>query len=165
MKTAILIFAYGLAGFSNVAVNTLYPPAATVLKLQDTEKFAGSSPGGNFVKKFLTIPADENVELIRWNISLERNHTFTLQCAYGKMQQGSQNFIGGVSQNAVSVNWGVEMGSKSDPDAIVYRLTSQSGTSIDLVRMDENILHLLFRDGSLLIGDGGQSYTLNKIKN
>lgn len=165
MKATILILAFCLAGLFNQAVKTLFLPVAAALEVQEDEKFSGSTPGGSFVKKFLSIPAGENIEMIRWNVSLKHAHTFTLQYAYGKMQQGTPNFIGGGAQKTVSGKWIVEKGLKGNPDAIVYKLTSEAGTSIDLVRLDENILHLLFRDGSLLIGDGGQSYTLNKLRN
>ena len=46
---------------------------------------------------------------------------------------------------------------------VIYRLTpASSGPALDFVRLDEGLLHLLDKEGKLMIGHGGWSYTLNR---
>ena len=55
------------------------------------------------------------------------------------------------------------MRKSAKPDRVVYRLTAdKSQRSLSFVKIGDNLLHLLNPDGSLMVGNGGWSYTLNR---
>jgi hypothetical protein len=54
--------------------------------------------------------------------------------------------------------WTIVKGAKFNADAVVYELKG----AVSLFKVDQNLLHVLNRDRSLMIGTGGWSYTLNR---
>ena len=132
--------------------------------LQKEENFVGGTPAGGYVRKFLKIPFDKELELIRWQLSLQPDHSFKLACSFGVIQPNTMNFKGGGEQVSITGKWTTEKGIKNNPASIVYTLESDQGASIRMVKMDDRVFHLLFSDKSLLIGNGGWSYTLNKSR-
>jgi len=60
-------------------------------------------------------------------------------------------------------SWGIARGTRSDPEAVVYRLQPDSFRPFVLfLRADENHLFLLDRERSLLVGNARFSYTLSR---
>ena len=55
-------------------------------------------------------------------------------------------------------------GTKTNPKALVYRLNPDiPELSLDLIVLSGKLLHVLDREGELMIGDEFQSYTLSRI--
>src|SRR5262245_47821394 len=116
--------------------------------------FAGSTPCDDSIRQLLQIPAGVAADLIQWQLTL-RNEPKTLaaacyelHCKYGQ----------GATAKTVERQgrWRITKGAKSNPGATVYEL--DGGPS--LLRVDDSVLHVLNRDGSLMVGGGGWSYTL-----
>jgi hypothetical protein len=64
---------------------------------------------------------------------------------------------------ALRGTWDLGKGAKAWPEAAVYRIhQKESERSLAFVKVGEHLLHLLNPDGSLAIGGGGWSYTLNR---
>jgi hypothetical protein len=61
---------------------------------------------------------------------------------------------------AKSGKWEITTGTKSNPQAAVYRLSG----GVALAKIDEDLLHLLDSDGGLMTGNGGWSYSLNRLE-
>ncbi|MDB4919021.1 MAG: hypothetical protein JWQ54_1004 [Mucilaginibacter sp.] len=81
-------------------------------------------------------------------------------------EQSGPGFIGGGKKAEAEGRWIITKGTKANRNAVVYQLNPGKGKSaIFFVKMDDNILHLLYSDKSLMIGNSGWSYTLNRIKN
>lgn len=60
--------------------------------------------------------------------------------------------------------WAIVKGTKSDPKAIVYELRPPDPQAfLSLLKVDDNILFILGKDGSPLVGNADFSYTLNRI--
>jgi hypothetical protein len=60
-------------------------------------------------------------------------------------------------------NWAIVKGTKTDPDANVYQLySSRSQVAVSFVKMSEDLLHVLTRDQTLMVGNAAWSYTLNR---
>jgi hypothetical protein len=134
--------------------------------------YSGSSPCGNFIKPLLNIPLNEDCDRIKWNITLYRDSkthqptTFKLSCIFGMQEQGGPGFIGGGKRVEAGGRWIITKGTKANRNAVVYQLNLKKDKSaIFFVKMDDNILHLLYSDKSLMIGNSGWSYTLNRIDN
>ncbi|MFI5130725.1 MAG: hypothetical protein ACHQFX_12065 [Chitinophagales bacterium] len=62
--------------------------------------------------------------------------------------------------------WKMLQGTATDPGAIIYQLEPDSGKtpSLTFLKADDNILFLLDKDGTFLVGDEYTSYTLNRGK-
>jgi len=54
-------------------------------------------------------------------------------------------------------------GTATDPDAIIYTLDpDKSATSIQFVKLSDQLLHLLDKSKRLMVGSPAWSYTLNR---
>jgi hypothetical protein len=88
---------------------------------------------------------------------------YELHSAYGFPKQGTPWLAEGAIQIDLEGTWAIVRGTKTDPDAVVYQLNPDNErASIYLLKLDENILHVLYRDRSLMVGNAAWSYTLNR---
>ncbi|MEZ4904293.1 MAG: hypothetical protein R2822_22350 [Spirosomataceae bacterium] len=134
-------------------------------------RFVGSSPCGNAIRSLLKMPTDTACDFMKWNLMLYQDPTtqqptkFKLSVSYGVYQNNTSNFAGGGSQFETEGKWAIGKGTKTNPEAIIYQLNpDQAEKSMSFVKMDDNVIHLLYNDGSLMIGNAGHSYTFNKAK-
>jgi hypothetical protein len=128
-------------------------------------QFAGSSPCGDSVRRMLGIPESSGSDLIQWKLTLHQDPKseapteYKLQCDYGATVPGSP----GIGKAKATVKregrWQIKKCTKSQTNTVVYDL---AGTGA-LVKIDHGILHVLNADGSLMVGNGGWSYTLNRV--
>ena len=117
--------------------------------------FVASTPGDESVKTIFGISAEKKIDFIKWNLSLNQDQTFTLDINFGESQPNTNGFKGGGEKLAFAGKFTF----KND----VYELRSGNlSAPIYLVKMNENLIHLLTSDGKLMTGNGGWSYTLNK---
>jgi hypothetical protein len=62
--------------------------------------------------------------------------------------------------------WSIATGTNSDPDAEVYQLHAEdSQIAVSFVKLSDDILHVLNRDQTLMLGNAAWSYTLNRTDN
>ena len=118
------------------------------------------------------IPEDTDCELMIWKIFLYQDSaqgiptTYTLESAYGPSQPNSTGPAGGGIPISMEGQWAVVTGTKSDPEAEVVQLFSEgSEVAVSFVKMGEDLLHVLNRDGTLMVGNAAWSYTLNRTDN
>lgn len=128
--------------------------------------FVGSTPGDKLIKSQLTIPLDKEVDFIRWNLILNETtsnqNTFSLKTTFGVSQPNTLGFK--VEEKLAFEGTYVITPSKNKIlHGIIYYLKSNSLPSeIMMVKLNENIFHLLTPQHRLMIGNGGWSYTLNR---
>jgi hypothetical protein len=118
------------------------------------------------------IPEDTDCELMIWKIFLYQDSaqgmptTYTLESAYGPSQPNSTGPAGGGTAISMEGQWEVATGTKTDPKAEVVQLFSEgSEVAVSFVKMGEDLLHVLNRDGTLMVGNAAWSYTLNRTDN
>jgi hypothetical protein len=71
-------------------------------------------------------------------------------------------FMNGGTTVNMQGKWSVSKGTATDPEAIVYTLDpDKPATSIQFVKLTDQLLHLLDKSKRLMIGNPGWSYTLN----
>lgn len=118
--------------------------------------FAASTPCSEGTRPVPGIPREGGCELIKWELRFS-DGSYTLDCNYGIPKQGTRGFIGGGKRLHREGRWKRE-GNKVvlDPD--------RPAESISFLRLNENLLHLLDSSGRLMVGNGGWSYTLNRIQ-
>jgi hypothetical protein len=128
--------------------------------------FVGSTPGDELIKSLLTIPAANEVDFIRWNLTLSdsksNQNTFTLNIGFGVAQPNTLGFK--VEEKRTFEGTYRVAQSKNDilHGVIYYFKSSALPSEIMMVKLNENILHLLTPQHHLMNGNGGWSYSLNR---
>lgn len=127
--------------------------------------FAGSSPCGAPIRQLLGIPPDAAADLMQWRLTLYQDAAtrapsrYELRYAYGSTAPGRPGIASNVRTEARQGQWTAGTGTRSNPDAVVYEL----GGGLSLYAVDAGVLHVLNPDRSLMIGNGGWSFTLNRM--
>jgi hypothetical protein len=131
--------------------------------------FVASTPCSHGTKPIPGIPLNNDYDFIKWDLRLYEHESaktpshFTLHCTYGMSQQGSTGFVGGGSIVDLEGDCTIRKGMPSNTNAIVYQLTDRkSGKTISLVKLSDDLLHLLDSDLRLMIGTAAWSYTMNR---
>jgi hypothetical protein len=127
----------------------------------------GSTPGDKVMKSILGIPASMNIDFIRWNLSLmDRDTTpakFTLSIVYGISQPNTTGFMGGGKKRMIKGTYTVSKEGNEKIHGEIFKLKSyQIPKIISIVKLDENLFHLLTPTNELMVGNGGWSYSLNR---
>ena len=113
--------------------------------------YIGSTPANSVVRAFLGIPLSDSVDFIKWKFVVQGSK-YTLQCRYGIGKPNTDDFINRGKR--------IEFDGQLRKENNYYRL--QNGDKIlNVVELNNSLLHLLNDDKSLLVGTGGWSYTLN----
>jgi hypothetical protein len=137
-------------------INAIFLPVLLIAcsaKTQD-KTYIASTPAALVVRIFLDIPITDSVDFIRWNLRFQ-NDQYMMQCNYGIGKPNTNGFIG--NGKKISLN------NRFRKEKNYYQL--QNGNKIlKVIELNTNLLHLLDDDNSLLVGNGGWSYTLNNTK-
>jgi len=92
--------------------------------------------------------------------------TYTLESAYGVPQPNTPGLAEGGTPIAMEGKWAIVKGTKIDPEIEVYQLYSEdSQIAVSFLKMSEDILHVLNNNQTMMVGNGGWSYTLNRTDN
>ena len=116
----------------------------------------GSTPGGNEIKRTLGIDGGRKVDFIRWELRLNDGAgSFKGNVAYGEGQPNTNGFIGTGEVR--------EFAGQYIRDGERFRLSAEGiPGAIVLADIDGRIFHLVGRDNSLMVGNGGWGYTLTR---
>lgn len=133
--------------------------------------FVASTPCDG-VRLFVDMPATKECDFIRWNLVLYQDPDdltptlFKLIATYGVGKPNTNGFMGGGTRTEIVGKWSIVNTTRSGEDAVVYRLEPEGrDVSISILKIDDNIFHLLDAHHDLMIGNGGWSYTLNRYRN
>jgi len=116
-------------------------------------KYTGSTPANPVVKGFLGIPLRDSVDFIRWSIAFE-NNKYTLCCNYGIGKPNTNGFFNGGK-------W-IELRGALKKERSYYRLQNANKT-LAFIEVNPDLLHIVDANNDWLVGNGGWSYTLNRI--
>lgn len=122
------------------------------IKAKETS-YTGSTPAAPLVRQFLGISLNDSIDFIRWKLDL-RDNNYSLHCNYGIGKANTNGFING--------------GKMIDLSGSVKRkqlclILQNNNHILNLAILNSNLVHILNQDKSLLIGNGGWSYTLNNM--
>lgn len=136
--------------------------ASVANALSSKTVLVGSTPGDSLIKSLLTIGA-ERVDFIKWDLILNEaengSKSFSLNLVFGEGQPNTRDFKGGGEKLSFEGVYLILKGEKSD----IYELKSEnSRTAILLVKLNDNLFHLLTPDKKLMVGGNGWSYTLSR---
>lgn len=129
--------------------------------------WVGSTPGDNYIKSMLNIPATTKVDFIRWNLVLKttdaNENSFELDLVFGEGEQGTPGFKNGGETQSYSGNFTISKSGNENINGETWHLKSSNLKSeLILVKLDDNLIHLLTSQNRLMIGNGGWSYTLSR---
>ena len=143
-------------------------PGVTNAQSFGTAEFVGTTPCGALPREFLGgIAATAECHSITWRLVLSTQQnsraTFQLGVTYGLPARRNPNLIEQGPAVAMEGTWEIVKGTTSDPEARVYRIhAGKPERTLSFVKVGGDLLHLLARDKSLMVGNGGWSYTLNR---
>jgi hypothetical protein len=134
---------------------------------QSTSKnlFAGSTPCDDWIKAELKISEATPCEFQKWELTLDdaNNNQFTLKVRYGMSRPNTNGFQNDGTLLEVKGSFSISNPAGGNRKTI-YVLNSASFKSpMMLLKMDNNVFHLLDDKKNLLVGNGGFSYSLNRI--
>ena len=118
--------------------------------------FIGCTPGDNLIKSQLGIQADTKIDFIRWDLKLNASNTFVLNIKFGENQPNTLGFIAGGQSKDFQGTYTITKNMNNE----FYHLEA-SELKISLVKLNDNLFHLLTTENRLMVGNGGWSYTLN----
>jgi hypothetical protein len=141
-------------------------PAAS--QVPPASEFVGTTLCGPEVRAFIGgLPGDAPCHAITWRLTVKFStgpaHTWQLAAKYGVPARTNPNAM--VEGPAVSLQgtWRALAGTRAAPAAAIYRLTREGAPRpLSFAAVHTDLLHLLSDDGTLMVGDGGWSYTLNR---
>lgn len=134
--------------------------------------FEGITACSSLTRPLPQIPEATDCELMIWKIifyqdaATDTPTTYILESSYGPSQANTTGPAGGGTPISMEGAWEIVKGTKTDPDADVYQLYSEdSQVAVAFVKISEDILHILNRDKTLMVGNAAWSYTLNRTDN
>jgi len=154
----LLVFATIFSSSSGQEETTLEP---------DKLVLTGSTPCDQLMKSTLYLPSDELIDFMKWELTLTGNAdkgSFLLNLNYGESQPNTSGFKQGGKNISCSGKYDAVLSDSENLHGTVYSLRSndKTGIIIRMIKVNENIFHLLTNDDRLFIGNGGWSYTLNR---
>lgn len=126
--------------------------------------FVGSTPGDELIKSMLTIQPETKVDFIRWNLTLNNTKSaFVLSIVFGESQPNTSGFKGGGEKHSFEGEYTISKSGNKNINGEIYSLRSNKLSSvIAMVKLNDNLFHLLTPQNQLMVGNGGWSYTLNR---
>jgi hypothetical protein len=124
--------------------------------------FAGSIPCDDWIKSELKITQSTPCEFQKWELTLDNNQ-FSLKVRYGISKPNTNGFENEGTLMEVAGTYSF----RKSPDGkkIYYELNSSKFKMVlKLLRLDDNVFHIVDDAGTLLVGNGGFSYSLNRIR-
>jgi len=122
----------------------------------------GSTPGDEPIKTILTIPAETKVDFIRWNLVLDDKNVFVLDIAWGESKPNTLDFKSAGKQT-IKGTYLMVKNQEENRFTEIYQLKSDDlPETISIVKINENLFHILTPQNHLMVGNGGWSYSLNR---
>lgn len=133
--------------------------ATTAGEARSKMGLVGSTPAGAEIRSLLGLDQAAPIDFIRWDLSLDQNgNTFGLNINFGEGQPNTRGLKGGGEKRFLDGRYGLSKSKKGD----MLNLTTDKAASISLLKLNENVFHLLTAEGKLMTGNGGWSYTLSR---
>ena len=134
--------------------------------------FAGTTPCGQFIRPLHKVPEGADCALVQWRLELQQDPvslkptTYKLSSVNRYIIKGSNMYSEPGTKTETEGKWTIVHGTKTNPNAIVYRLESDKPEkSISFLKLSDNLVHILDINGKLMIGDESFSYTLSRVAN
>ena len=132
--------------------------------------FVASTPCTAGTRPLSGMRSTEKCELIQWKLQFfgiagdSSTHSYILDCNYGLAKQSSRGLVNGGTHLHREGKWAIQTGMAGNPAAVVFCLDpDKPKESVFLLKLSDELLHLLDSDRNLMTGTAAWSYTLNKL--
>lgn len=125
-------------------------------KANNEINFIGSTPGDESIKTQLGIEANTKIDFIRWDLKLSPENSFILNIQYGENQPNTLGFTGGGQSKVYIGNYTIVKKENKE----IYQFKTIN-LKLSMIRLGNNLFHILTPENKLMVGNGGWSYTLN----
>ena len=139
--------------------------------------FAGTTPCSNIIRPLHKIKQEGDCALneckclvVEWKLMLYINSVTQEPTTYkltgiNKFAVPETNMFSSGTKTESEGKWVIVKGTKTHPEAIVYRLNpDKPEISLSFIKLSENLLHVLDREEKLMIGNEFWNYTLSRSK-
>ncbi|HEX5654180.1 MAG TPA: hypothetical protein VFX58_13960 [Chitinophagaceae bacterium] len=116
--------------------------------------YTASTPADLPIRNFLEIRVMDSVDFIRWKLIMGHNN-YTLDCHYGIGKPNTNGFI----KDGTKLSLRGEMKKTGN----VYHLIN-GRKELKLIELNPDLLHVMDNNNKPMAGNGGWSYTVNKVK-
>lgn len=147
-------------------LSSFYSCDAKNKNLSSDINLVASTPGDEQIKFLLAISSETKIDFIRWSLTLRNTktnkQTFSLSIIYGESQPNTLGFKNGGENKSIQGEYNIYQ-ERGSVNGDIYHLKSvKLTTEILIVKLSDNIFHLLTPEKKLMVGNGGWSYTLNR---
>jgi hypothetical protein len=130
-------------------------------------RLVGSTPGDALIKSLLTIDTNTKVDFISWDLTLIQadsdSNQFILNVIFGEAQPNTTGFKNGGEKRSFIGKYTLLNSENESLHGEVYQLKSKEpSTNVSIIKLNDNLYHILTPGNNLMIGNGGWSYTLNR---
>ena len=132
--------------------------------------FVASTPCTAGTRPLPGMRLTQKCELIQWKLQIfgiagdNGTRSYILDCDYGIAKQGTRGLVNGGTHLHREGKWAVQTGMAGNPAAVVFCLDpGKPKESVYLLKLSDELLHLLDSDRKLMTGTAAWSYTLNKL--
>ena len=134
--------------------------AAADMTVSPKTVLVGSTPCGDAIRSIFSIAPGKPVDFIRWELTLNDvgKKTFDLNINFGEAQPNTSGFKNGGEKMAFAGKYSAADTKNGQPPRLKLQIDSKVLT---LVRLNEDLYHVLTDDDKLMVGNGGWSYTLS----
>lgn len=123
----------------------------------------GSIPGDEIIKSMLSISADTKIDFMKWHLKLDSKNSFVLDLVFGESQPNTLGFKSGSEKRTIKGTFTLSEKEENSNFQEIYHLKSNGlPEKISLVKLNQNLFHLLTPQNKLMAGNGGWSYSLNR---
>lgn len=148
------------------ALAFIYACSAGQLKeIPSVITLVGSTPGDSLIKAQLGINAQDTIDFIRWKLDLTKvadSGTFSLVINYGEGQPNTLGFKKGGKKTILRGTYFVSNHPFANSQDIYTLKSSSPKVFVSIIKLSDNLFHLLTPEKKLMVGNGGWGYALNR---
>ncbi len=111
------------------------------------------------------ISASVPCEFMKWKLEILENgqDSFYLRVKYGMTEPNTNGFQNGGTEKMIAGVYNSETGKSYDAASRIYYFKSpELAAQLVLVELNKDVLHFADKSNTLLIGNGGWGYVLNR---
>lgn len=124
-----------------------------------TIQLVGSTPGDAEIKKMLGVPVEMPVDTFRWEVALKADKTFNIDLVYGVSKPNTRD-LQVDHKLSLAGNYSVTKTTEGRIVREIYSLKNNRA-AISIIKINDDLFHILADNGKLLGTYNGWSYTLN----
>lgn len=154
-------------------------PTPSIITKDSAIVFVGTTPCGNIIRPLHKIKPEPDCALkececimVEWKLTFYQDpvthepirYTLTSINRFNVKETNMYSQPGTMSES--EGEWAITRGTKTNPNAVLYQLNpGKPGIALSLIKLSDDLLHVVDQDDRLMIGNEFWSYTLSRMTN